>query len=94
MRRLYLIILIVLASAFQTYAAISKDSSKWTTTTIASNQTIEFDANSPAEIQLNGTISISAGCTLTIRNNSGKTIKITRTSNSVMFSSKGSLIIQ
>lgn len=94
MRRLYLIIFIVLASAFQTYATISKDSSTWTATTIASNQTIEFDANSPAEIQLKGTISISAGCTLTIRNNSGKTIKITRTSNSVMFSSTGSLIIQ
>ena len=94
MKRLYLILFIVLASAFQTFAAISKDSGKWTKTTVSNNLTIEFDANSPAEIQLNGTISISAGCTLTIRNNSGKTIKITRTSNSVMFSSKGSLIIQ
>ncbi len=94
MRRLYLTILIVLTSAFQTFAAISKDSNTWTGTTISKSQTIEFEADSPAEIELSGTITINSGCTLTILNSSGKTITITRTSNKVMFNVKGSLIIK
>ena len=94
MKRIYLTILIVFASALQTYADISKDSDKWLKTTISSNKTIEFDVNSPTEIQLSGTITINAGYTLTILNKSGKTITITKTSNSTMFTVKGSLVIE
>ena len=88
MKRIYLTLIIILASAFHVFAAIDKSSNKWTATTISQNQTIEFDSNSPEAITLSGTITINAGCKLTIQNNSGKTIKITKTNTGVMFSTK------
>ena len=93
MKRIYLTLIIILASAFHVFAAIDKSSNKWTATTISQNRTIEFDSNSPEAITLSGTITINAGCKLTIQNNSGKTITITKTSNSSMFSVTGELEI-
>ena len=93
MKRVFLTIIIILISAFHVFAAIDKNSNRWTATTISQNRTIEFDSNSPEAITLSGTITINAGCKLTIQNNSGKTITITKTSNSSMFSVTGELEI-
>ena len=93
MKQFYLAIFIILASAVQSFAAISKDSDKWTKTTISKNQTIEFDAKSPDTIELSGTITINSGYTLTILNKSGKTITITKTVKNDMFTNNGSLVI-
>ena len=94
MRQLYLTIFLILASTFHAFAEINKDSNAWTKTTISQDQTIEFDTTSPEAITLSGTITIDSGCKLTILNNSGKTITITKTSTSAMFSVKDGGVLE
>lgn len=93
MKRIYLTLIIILASAFHVFATIDKSSNEWTETTITEDQTIVFDASSPTDITWSGLITINSGCKLTILNNSGKTITITKTSNNAMFSVTGELEI-
>ena len=66
------------------------ESATWTGRTINENMTI----NLTQDVELNGTIKISEGYTLTINNSSGKAFTIQAVADKTMFSNSGSLIIK